>query len=38
MCCRELALNPGRDPVVVINNDIRQIGVSFDSLRNELLA
>lgn len=34
---QRLALNPGRDPVVVINNDIRQIGVSFDSLRNELL-
>ena len=34
---QRLALNPDRDPVVVINNDIRQIGVSFDSLRNELL-
>jgi putative ABC transport system permease protein len=34
---QRLALSPGRDPVVVINNDIRQIGVSFDSLRNELL-
>ena len=34
---QRLALNPERDPVVVINNDIRQIGISFDSLRNELL-
>jgi putative ABC transport system permease protein len=34
---QRLAFNPGRDPVVIINNDIRQIGVSFDSLRNELL-
>ena len=34
---QRLALNPEQDPVVVINNDIRQIGISFDSLRNELL-
>jgi len=34
---QRLALDPGRDPVVVINNDVRQIGVPFDSLRNELL-
>lgn len=34
---QRMALNPERDPVVVINNDIRQIGISFDSLRNELL-
>ena len=34
---QRLALNPDRDPVVVINNDIRQIGISFDNLRNELL-
>jgi len=34
---QKLALSPGRDPVVIINNDIRQIGVSFDSLHDELL-
>jgi putative ABC transport system permease protein len=34
---QRLALNSERDPVVVINNDVRQIGVPFDSLRNELL-
>jgi len=34
---QRLALNTGRDPVVVIDNDVRQLGVSFDSLRNELL-
>jgi putative ABC transport system permease protein len=34
---QRMGLDPGRDPVVNIDNDIRQLGVSFDSLRNELL-
>jgi putative ABC transport system permease protein len=34
---RRMGIRPDRDPVVVIDTDIRQIGVPFESLRNELL-
>lgn len=34
---QSIGLDAARDPVVVINNDIRQLGVPFDRLRNELL-
>ena len=30
-------IHPDRDPVIVINNDIRQLGLPFETLRNELL-
>jgi putative ABC transport system permease protein len=31
------ALRPDRDPIVVVGNDMRSLGVEFDTLRNELL-
>jgi putative ABC transport system permease protein len=34
---QQVAVHPGRDPVVAIGNDIREFGKSFDDLHNELL-
>ena len=31
------ALRPDRDPIVVVANDVRSLGVDLDTLRNELL-
>ena len=34
---KERALQAGRDPVVVLGNNINELGISFDTLRQELL-
>jgi putative ABC transport system permease protein len=34
---QQTALRPDRDPVVTIDNSLLQVGVSFDTLRSELL-
>jgi putative ABC transport system permease protein len=34
---KEHALQPGRDPVVVLENNLNELGISFDTLRSELL-
>ena len=34
---KKQALQAGRDPVVVLGNDLNELGISFDTLREELL-
>jgi putative ABC transport system permease protein len=34
---KERALRPGRDPIVVLENNLNELGISFKSLREELL-
>jgi putative ABC transport system permease protein len=34
---QRIGLDAGRDPVVNLDNDVRQLGISLDSLRSELL-
>ena len=34
---QRVGLQPGHDPVVVIGNDIRQLGVPFETLKDEML-